>query len=247
MQPGRQNHAMDRLKKGAPRPLDGLCDRRTWVFDLDNTLYPAECDLFAQVSVRMRQFIAQRFGLDDDAARALQKQYFHEYGTTLRGLMTRHGLNPTEFLDFVHAIDVTAVSPSPALERALGQLSGRKVIFTNASVAHAERVMARLGVDHHFDGIFDICAAEYRPKPTPEIYTAMLARFDADATQAVMVEDIARNLKPAHDLGMATVWVRTDTAFGLDGADGEHVHHVADNLVAWLEAVLSAGRPQTTA
>ncbi len=222
------------------RPLDQLGDMQTWVFDLDNTLYPAASDLFPQVSQRMRRFIAERFELSDDDAHALQKDYFRTYGTTLRGLMTRHNQDPTEFLDYVHAIDVSVIPENPALNTALAALTGRKVIFTNASVIHAERVLAQLGIAHHFDGIFDIAAALYRPKPTPEIYDTMLARFGADATRSVMVEDIAKNLIPAERLGMTTVWVRTATPYGELEAEGDHIHHVADELTVWLKTVVKA-------
>jgi putative hydrolase of the HAD superfamily len=224
-----------------PMPLHALAETETWVFDLDNTLYPAESNLFPQVSLRMRRFIAERFGLSDEDARALQKRYFEEYGTTLRGLMVCHGQDPMTFLEYVHAIDVTVVTANPALDAALARLPGRKVIFTNASRGHAERVMDRLGVAHHFAGVFDIADAVWRPKPTPEIYDSMLARFAIDPASAVMVEDIARNLVPAAQRGMTTVWVRNDTAFGSQESEGDHVHHVADDLVAWLEDIGRAG------
>ncbi|MCB2099223.1 MAG: pyrimidine 5'-nucleotidase [Rhodobacterales bacterium] len=215
-----------------------LLATETWVFDLDNTLYPASCDLFSQVDRRMKAFIADYLSVPEDEAFRIQKQYFRDHGTTLRGLMTHHGMAPDPFLDYVHDIDLSAVAPNPALDRALAALPGRKVIFTNASVAHAERVMDRLGVTGRFDGLFDIHAADFEPKPRPAVYDRMVAALGIEPTRAVMVEDIARNLEPAAALGMVTVWVRTDSHWGLDGADGDWVHHATDDLTAWLQGVL---------
>jgi putative hydrolase of the HAD superfamily len=218
-----------------------------WIFDLDNTLYPASCNLFDQVDRRIGEFIADLLQVDAAEARRLQKQYFQEYGTTLRGLMTHHGMTPAAFLDYVHAIDVTPVPQSPALGQALAALEGRKLIFTNGSVAHAERVMARLGVGHHFEGVFDIVAADYQPKPNPATYAAMIARHGVDPRAAAMFEDLPRNLVPAHALGMTTVLVRTDVDWAQDGAEGEHIHHVTDDLVAWLEAAAALRRERPAA
>ncbi len=213
-----------------------------WVFDLDNTLYPASCNLFDQVDRRIGEFVARELGLDPDEARRVQKQYFRDYGTTLRGMMERHRVAPQAFLDYVHAIDVTPVPPSPALDAALAGLPGRKVIFTNGSVAHAERVMERLGVARHFAEVFDIAAADYLPKPEPATYARMVARHDIDPHAAAMLDDLPRNLAPAAALGMTTVWVRTDSPWAQDGAEGEHIHHVADDLTAWLEDAIAARR-----
>jgi putative hydrolase of the HAD superfamily len=220
--------------------LAALRQAETWVFDLDNTLYPASTNLFGQIDLRMRDFIAEFLDLDPDEARALQKKYFHDYGTTLLGLMEHHAVDAHAFLDYVHAVDVDAVAPSPALDTALSRLSGRKLIFTNASADHARRVMRRLGVERHFDSVFDIADAGFRPKPDPAVYARLVERHRIDPSSAVMVEDIARNLEPAAALGMTTVWVRTDSEWGRAGNDEGHVHHVADDLVAWL-GVLTGG------
>lgn len=225
----------------AARPA-GFDHVECWVFDLDNTLYPASCNLFAQVDRRIGEFIASYLKVDAEEARRLQKAYFHEYGTTLRGLMTRHGITPGEFLDFVHAIDLAPVPPSPALDRALGRLGGRKIIYTNGSVRHAERVMERIGVARHFHGVFDIVAADYQPKPDPAGYARLLERHRIDPRAAIMIEDLPRNLAPAAALGMTTVLVRTASDWAQDGADGDYIHHVTDDLVAWLEAVAAATR-----
>ena len=214
------------------RSVDHVTD---WVFDLDNTLYPARCNLFSQVDRRIGLFIEQLLGLEQVAARDLQKKYFREHGTSLRGLMTHHNVDPHAFLHFVHEIDVTPVPPSPALEAALAALPGRKFIFTNGSVAHAERVMARLGVAEHFTGVFDIVAADYQPKPNPATYAALIERHGVDPRAAAMFEDIPRNLVPAAALGMTIILVRTQSEWAAADEPGDHIHYVTDDLVAWLE------------
>lgn len=219
----------------------------TWIFDLDNTLYPAACNLFAQVDRRIGEFIALRFGLSYEEARREQKRYFRDYGTTLRGLMVEHDVDPTEYLDYVHAIDVTPVPPSPALDRALAALPGRKVIYTNGSAGHAANVLNRLGIARHFEVVYDIVAADYIPKPDPRPYRALVARHGIAPATACMVEDIARNLVPAAALGMTTVWVRSDADWarpehgGVAGSG--HIHHVVDDLVAWLTELTAAASP----
>jgi putative hydrolase of the HAD superfamily len=207
-----------------------------WVFDLDNTLYPARCRLFDQVDRRIGLFIQNRLGLDVVAARLLQKQYFRQHGTTLSGLMTHHAVEPELFLDFVHDIDLAPVEPSPALDAALARLPGRKFIFTNGSNAHAARVMDRLGVARHFDGVFDIADAGYVPKPAPATYERLVRRYAIAPTRAAMIEDLPRNLRPAAELGMTTVLVLTGEEWAEADKAGKHIHHVTDDLVGWLGA-----------
>jgi putative hydrolase of the HAD superfamily len=231
------------------RPLEPLHAAEAWVFDLDNTLYSSTIDLFAQIDVRMRAYIAAYLGLDLDAAFGLQKRYFHEYGTSLRGLMDRHGMDPRPFLEHVHDIDVSVLEPDPALDRELAKLPGRKLIFTNASTDHAERVLGQLGIGRHFEAIFDIFAADFHPKPTPRIYDRLIDHCRLDPARTVMVEDMARNLAPAAALGMTTVWIRNTTDHGVIGADGDYIDHVIDDLAAWLETItapLSVGRSAIT-
>ncbi|MBI3445033.1 MAG: pyrimidine 5'-nucleotidase [Magnetospirillum sp.] len=212
----------------------------SWVFDLDNTLYPASSSLFPQIDVRMRRFIAERLNLPLDEAFRLQKRYYKEFGTTLRGLMLVHRIEPEAFLSFVHDIDCTVLDAAPRLDRVLAALPGRKLIFTNGSERHAENVLARLGIARHFEGIFDIKAAGFIPKPQPECYRAMVERHAVDPRAALMVEDIARNLVPAAAIGMTTLWVREEgdrdtEVLGQDQGDLGHVHHITDDLTAWLE------------
>lgn len=232
----------DPLTKGG-RAGAGLRTLRSvdaWVFDLDNTLYPSTIGLFRQMDERMRAYIAAFLGIDEERAFALQKEYFRTYGTSLRGLMNHHRMDPAPFLAHVHDIDLSVLEPAAGLDQALGMLPGRKLIFTNASVHHAERVLDRLGVAHHFEAIFDIVAADYRPKPTLDAYHALVERFRVDPRAAAMVEDMAENLRPAARLGMTTVWVRTESEHGRQGADGDHVHHVVDDLADWLQSVADA-------
>lgn len=215
----------------------------TWIFDLDNTLYPAACNLFAQIDVRMTAFIAELLDVDPVEARRLQKDYFHEHGTTLNGLMARHGIAPGDFLEYVHDIDLTAVSAAPELERRLEGLPGRKIVFTNGSQAHAERVLDRLGVGHHFREIFDIQAAAFVPKPSVGTYEELVARFGFDPVRAIMFDDLSRNLLPAHQLGMTTVWVDTASEWSRapGPADRNHIDYVCDDLLGFLRRIAPRG------
>ena len=208
----------------------------TWIFDLDNTLYPATSAVFTQVEGRIRDYIADYFALSKDDAFRLQKKYFLEHGTTLKGLLALHGVDPTPYLDYVHDIDVSMVDRHPRLERALSALPGRRLIFTNANVAHAHRIMDRLGVRHLFDGIFDIADARYVPKPAPEIYRSLVERHRIHPASSILIDDLPRNLEPAAALGMTTVWMRTAVPWGQEGGDAPYVHHATDDLVEWLEA-----------
>lgn len=214
-----------------------------WLFDLDNTLYPASCDLFAEISRRMGEFVASYLGTDLASAKVIQKDFFQRHGTTLRGLMTEHGMEPGPFLDFVHDIDLSPLGTAPDLGPVLARLPGRKIIFTNGTVRHAERVLGALGILGHFEGIFDIVASDYRPKPEPEPYLELLSRFNARPETAVMVEDVARNLVPAARMGMATVWVPGKPEYSLGALDDpSHIHHVADDLGAFLAGIVDAAK-----
>ncbi len=210
----------------------------TWIFDLDNTLYPAKCRLFDQIDVRIGQFIAQTFDVDGLEARKIQKSYFREHGTTLNGLMSQRGMAPEEFLEFVHDIDFSPLEPSAELEAALDRLPGRKLIFTNADVPYSRKVLARLGVGHHFEHVYDIAAANYVPKPYPEAYDTLIERFEIEPAESIFFEDIARNLVPAAARGMTTVWVRGDSNWVLPGNEEAKPDYETDNLVAWLDNAL---------
>lgn len=219
-----------------------------WVFDLDNTLYSAECQLFTQIDAKMTAFIQDRLGMERDTARRLQKAYYVEYGTTMSGLMLKHGVCPDEFLEFVHDIDVSVVHENKPLAAALSALPGRKFIFTNGSVKHAENVAGALGVLDRFDEIFDIKAAGYAPKPRREPYEKFLASHNIAPETAIMFEDIMQNLEAPHALGMTTVLVHSDAAWLDDephdkrpaklGDSAPHVHYVTNDITAFLSGAL---------
>ena len=213
-----------------------LHEIETWIFDLDNTLYPARCNLFAEAEARMADFIVTELGFSHEEAHALRRRFFLDHGTTLRGLMVEHGIEPKRFLDYVHAIDLSPVPADPELCAAITALPGRKFIFTNGTVEYAERVIARIGLSAHFAGIHDVVACDYLPKPDPSGYAMLVARHGIDPARALMVEDMARNLPPAAALGMTTAWVRTPKDYAHSGAEPEHIHHVVDVLAPWLRA-----------
>lgn len=217
---------------------------KAWIFDLDNTLYPAECNLFAQVDQRMGEFISNYLDIPFDEARHLQKTYYRKFGTTLSGLMQVHGLKPEGFLDYVHDIDVSMVPHSPQLATAIRTLPGKKYIFTNGSRRHAENVAGKLGVLDEFDGVFDIHAADYVPKPDRSAYDMFLKAHDVDASQASMFEDMPHNLEAPHSLGMTTVLVHSsyyDHPIQHEIASWEkppeHVHHMTEDLNGFLGTV----------
>lgn len=182
----------------------------TWIFDLDNTLYPASCDLFAQVDQRMSSYIAKTLGVPREHARHLQKAYYRQFGTTLSGLMRVHKLPPGPFLEYVHDIDLSVVPELPDLAAAIEALPGRRLIFTNGSRRHAENVARKLGVLHLFEDICDIAALDYVPKPEPEAFNRMLKMHAISGAHAAMFEDMPHNLEPASSLGMTTVLVHSD-------------------------------------
>jgi putative hydrolase of the HAD superfamily len=206
----------------------------TWICDLDNTLYPASCNLFELIDERMGAYIRQRFAVDATEAYAIQKGYFASHGTTLAGLMADHAVDPHEFLAFVHDIATDRLTPDPQLKNALMQLPGRKLVFTNGDAPYAARVLAALDLDDVFEAVFDIHDCDYQPKPAPVAYNAFCAAHDVDPTCAVFLEDMARNLKPAKDIGMTTVWINN----GSEQARGEpcpsFIDYESDCASAWL-------------
>lgn len=213
----------------------------TWVFDLDNTLYPHHVNLWQQVDGRIRDFVAHQLKVDAAEAFRIQKDYYRRYGTTMRGMMTEHGVSPDDFLAFVHNIDHSPLEPNPAMGQALVKLPGRKLILTNASAAHAEKVLERLALGITFDGVFDIISAEFEPKPARQTYQRFLDLHGVDASRAAMFEDLARNLAIPHELGMTTVLVVPDgtqqvvrETWEMEGRDAPHVDHVTDDLTGFL-------------
>ena len=231
----------------APTDLTAFRKVESWIFDLDNTLYPSECNLFAQIDQRMGAFLAEFFGVSLPEARRIQKDYYYRYGTTLAGLMAEHKLPPERFLDYVHDIDLAPVCEAPALGAAIERLPGRKYIFTNGSRRHAERVAEKLGVLHLFDEVFDIVAGDYVPKPSPEAYDRFLKAHGLTPRTGAMFEDIPHNLEAPHALGMATVLVRStfidhpsQQAIAEWRALPPHIHHITADLTGFLQDALAA-------
>ena len=223
-------------------PPSALSEIETWIFDLDNTLYPASCRLFERVQSRMNDFIAELLGVDLEEAKRLRSRYFREHGTTLRGLMTVHGIEPMRFLDHVHRIDLSAMPRDPALTAALAALPGRKLVFTNGSARHAENILGHLGIADHFAGIHDVAACGYVPKPDPAGYAALIRRFAIEPRRAAMIEDMAKNLAPAAALGMTTVWLRGTLDWAVEGAEAAYIHHIVEELAPWLATLAPAPR-----
>lgn len=204
----------------------------TWLFDLDNTLYPAECDLFALIDERMSAFVMRETGLAAGEAMALQKRYYHEHGTTLAGLMAHHGVDPRAFLDEVHDIALDRLTPDPELRAGLQRLPGRRLVFTNGSTRHAERVTEALGISDLFEAVFDIEAAALIPKPQPACFDKMVQTHAVEPRSAAFFEDLEKNLAPAAALGMTTVLVGPHAA----ASPADFVHHRAPALAPFLNA-----------
>jgi len=225
-----------------------LSGRQAWVFDLDNTLYPAECDLFAEIDQRMTDFVARFLTLPREDARATQKQYYAEHGTTLNGLMSMHGMDPDDFLAHVHDIDLSPLPKTPDLAEAIQALPGRKYVYTNGSRGHADRVTEYMGIREVFDGRFAIEDSAFTPKPNQSSYDAFLKAFDIDPQQAVFFEDLTRNLAPAHAMGFATVLVQSDKDWSHEPASARpagigddlppHIDYVTRDLTQFLRAIL---------
>lgn len=216
-----------------------------WVFDLDNTLYPHHTNLFAQIDVKMTSYVSSLLSLPREEARKVQKQFYLEYGTTLKGLMERYAIDPDDFLEKVHDIDYSWIAPDPALGAAIRGLPGRKFIFTNGDRRHAERTARALGVLDHFDDIFDIVAAKLTPKPARETYDLFLLTHGVDPRGAAMFEDLARNLASPKALGMTTVLIvprNFEPTFAeiweSDPLNDDDVDFVTDDLGAFLGALV---------
>ncbi len=225
----------------AVRSLSHVTD---WVFDLDDTLYPRTCNLFAQIDSLITTYVMDVTRLEFEPARRLQKDYYRDFGTTLNGLMQRHEVDPDHFLTTVHAIDYSPVGAHPELAAAIRALPGRKFILTNGDVGHASAVLGRLGpLGDVFTDIFDIRAMSYRPKPLPEAYATFLAKHGIDPRRAAMFDDLEKNLRVPHETGMVTVKVLAAEDFAHDQVEawelertgGEHVHHVTADLAGFLQ------------
>jgi putative hydrolase of the HAD superfamily len=235
------------MKNSSPRTFSHI---DTWIFDLDNTLYPASCNLFAQVDHRMGAFIAENLGVPYAHARHLQKAYYRQFGTTLAGLMKVHKMQPEPFLAYVHDIDLSVLPELPELASAIQNLEGRRIIFTNGSRKHAENVAAKIGVLHLFEDICDIAATEFVPKPDAKAFDSFVKRHAISSRTAAMFEDMPHNLEVPHDLGMTTVLVHSDY---IDHPAQlkmrswtelpAHVHHMTDDLTVFVREVVDSPLP----
>lgn len=202
----------------------------TWLFDLDNTLYPAECEFMALIEGKMTDFMVKATGLPREEARAIQKRYYHEHGTTLAGLIAHHGIEPKAFLDEVHDVSMDRLTPDPVLRDAIAGLPGRRLIFTNGSLGHAERVLGHLGLDHLFEDVFAIETADYLPKPALATFDKIAKRHAIHPPLAAFFEDTEKNLEPAFRMGMTTVLVGSHAA----ASTADFVHHRTHDLAGFL-------------
>jgi putative hydrolase of the HAD superfamily len=208
-----------------------------WIFDLDNTLYPAACDLFGLIDRRMTDYVARIAGLPHDEAYALQKSYFRDHGTTLSGLIANYGVDPHHFLKDVHEIEMDVLQEDRRLIDAIARLPGRKLIFTNGDAPYARRVLDRVGLTDAFEAIHDIHAMAYQPKPAAAAYVSMIQAFRIDPTRALFADDMARNLVPAKALGLTTLWIDNGSEqVGEDGAD--QIDYRTADLGLWLHDIL---------
>lgn len=222
-----------------------------WVFDLDNTLYPSDAAVMSQVDQRMTEYVARLLEVDLDEARIVQKSYWRDYGTTLNGLMKHHQVNMREFMDFVHDIDATVIEPDPELARHIAALPGKRLVYTNGSLGHAENIMKRLGITELFDDVFDVEAAGFTPKPHREGFDRFTSRFALPVPESVMFEDSIRNLKTAWEMGFTTVLVRAkegghDEESAPPGAHPDHVHYAVDCLKTFLGDIRTAAHTDET-
>jgi putative hydrolase of the HAD superfamily len=236
---------------GERSALDSVAERfahvHTWVFDLDNTLYPSGSAIWPKIDDRITRYLAELFGIDGMSARALQKFYYQRYGTTLAGLIADHNISHEQFLGFVHDIDRSSLAPHPALVEAISALPGRKLILTNGSTHHALRTTEQLGFVDTFEAVFDIVDANLVPKPDPATYDRFFARHGVDPKHAAMFEDIARNLIVPHERGMMTVLVvpqakRADNREAWEAEEGadSYVDFITDDIATFVAGLALA-------
>jgi len=208
-----------------------------WLFDLDNTLYNGKTKVFEQVDKKMSQFISDKLNVSIEEAKKIQKNYFHEYNTTLNGMIKNHEIDADEFLKFVHDVNLDFLKPDKLLEREIANLLGKKFIFTNGSKAHAANVTKRIGIDKLFDGVFDIVDSEFIPKPSIEPYKKIIEKYKIEPQYCIFIVDIARNLKPAHELGMKTVWIENDEPWAAKFSDSKFINYKTNDLANFLKEI----------
>jgi len=214
-----------------------LIDIKYWIFDLDNTLYSGQTQVFSEVDKKMSAFISKKMNVDLIKAKEIQKKYFYEYGTTLSGLMKQDSIDPHEFLEFVHDIDISWLPKDLKLKDELIKIKEKKFIFTNGSHAHVENVTKQLGIDGLFDGAFDIVDANFVPKPHIDPYKKIIDKFKIEPTKSILIEDIAHNLEQAKNLGMKTCWLENEEAFAKKDADKPYIDYKIKNLPSFLQKI----------
>ena len=208
-----------------------------WIFDLDNTLYSGQTKVFSEVDKKMSSFISEKFNVNLVEAKKIQKEYFYEYGTTLSGLMKRKNVDPNEFLEFVHDIDISWLPKDKFLKEELIKIKDKKYIFSNGSHAHIKNVTMQLGIHGLFDGAFDITDADFIPKPHIDPYKKLIKKFKLDPKQSILIEDIAHNLEQAKNLGMKTCWLENDEAFAKKDADKPYIDYKINSLPSFLQKI----------
>jgi putative hydrolase of the HAD superfamily len=208
-----------------------------WLFDLDNTLYSGDTKVFDQVDKKMSLFISKKLNVSTEEAKKIQKNYFNEYNTTLNGMIKNHEINAEEFLEFVHDVDLNFLKEDLDLRKELASLTGKKYIFTNGSKAHASNVTKRIGIENLFDGVFDIVESDFIPKPSIEPYKRIIQKYGLDPQYCIFIEDIARNLKPAYELGMKTVWIKNDEPWAAKFSNENFINYKTDNLTEFLRRI----------
>ena len=208
-----------------------------WLFDLDNTLYSGDTKVFDQVDKKMSFFISKKLNVSLEEAKVMQKSYFHEYNTTLNGMIKNHNIDAKEFLEFVHDVDLNFLKEDLDLHNELNNLAGKKYIFTNGSKAHAKNVTQRIGIENLFDGVFDIVDSDFIPKPSIEPYKKIIQKYGIDPEYCIFIEDIARNLKPAYELGMKTVWIKNNEPWAAKFSNENFINYKTDNLAEFLRRI----------
>jgi len=208
-----------------------------WIFDLDNTLYSGDTKVFDQVDKKMSKFISEKLKVTIEEAKKIQKNYFHEYNTTLNGMIKNHKIDANEFLEFVHDVNLDFLKADKPLEEQISKLDGKKFIFTNGSKAHVANVTKKIGIEKLFDGVFDIVESDFIPKPSIEPYKKIIEKYKIEPQYSIFIEDIARNLKPAHELGMKTVWIKNDEPWAAKFSDSDFINYKTDNLAKFLKEI----------
>ena len=202
-----------------------LTEIKYWIFDLDNTLYSGQTKVFSEVDKKMSSFISKKFNIDLVEAKKIQKEYFYEYGTTLSGLMKKRNIDPNEFLEFVHDIDISWLPKDEHLKEELIKIKEKKYIFTNGSASHVTNITQQLGIEDLFEAAFTITDADFIPKPSLEYYKKGVNKFNLDPKKSVLFEDICHNLKEAKFLGMKTVWLENDEPFASRDKDKPYIDY----------------------